>query len=80
MTKTILFALIYSVVVFLISSISDDSGYIRVSGILLFVGLCAFINFLYEKINERLDEIEKKLNGDDQNKKPTVFRSKTPKK
>lgn len=47
--------------------------------IFIFVGLCAFIYFLYEKLNERLDKIEKQLNGEDQSKQGTIFRSKTPK-
>lgn len=66
--KTILYSFLYSFITLLIIFRFFGMpwyGYCIAAGVILFVGICVCICYYYEKLNEKLETIEKQLKGED---------------
>ncbi len=81
--KTILCSFLYSLITLLITFCFIGMpwyGYCITAGVILFVGICVCICYYYEKLNEKLDRIEKQLKGEDVSDEGSALRNKTSKK
>ena len=54
-------------------------GYCIAAGVILFVGICVCICYYYEKLTEKLEKLEKQLNGEDKADENATTQNQTPK-
>lgn len=54
-------------------------GYCIAAGVILFVGICVCICYYYEKLNEKLEKIEKRLKSEDKADEDSAIPKQEPK-
>lgn len=80
--KLLLYSFLYSFITLLITFRFIGmrwQGYCITAGVILFVGICVCIYYYFEKLNEKLEKIEKQLKSEnkaDEDSAPTKQESK----